>query len=215
MSTYTLTSHGSRRRASASASEIPRSQTKRYHHSKQTSLSKIKPKMIYISTTPGISIMPSDFIFMGTPEPDLRETTSNNPFLTNTNTNVNTDTNTNTNPSPPDPPTSKNPTKPTVSITIKPLIDRFDTISSNSNSNASLNSTSRSHNSQRSSEKLKLQARTEEIFLEEGEKECFREGKQEKSSRRMERLLRGSGKESGRESVDLGVRDRSWFDASG
>ncbi|KAJ8071395.1 hypothetical protein OCU04_001716 [Sclerotinia nivalis] len=179
MSTYTLTSHASQRRASASASESPRGQNRRYYHSKQTSLSKIKPKMIYISTTPGISIMPSDSIF-GSPEPILRDTPSNNPFLTNTNTN---------------PTNEKDSAKPTVAISIKPIIDRFDTISS--------------CGSQSSSGKPKLKPRTEEMFQEGPERKRFRERQEERRLRRKERLVHGQG------SGDLGERVTSWYDATG
>jgi hypothetical protein len=41
------------------------------YHTKQTSVSKIKPKMIYISNTPGIEVMPADSIF-GTPQPVMK-----------------------------------------------------------------------------------------------------------------------------------------------
>ncbi|KAM3077002.1 hypothetical protein ACMFMG_003530 [Clarireedia jacksonii] len=41
------------------------------YHTKQTSVSKIKPKMIYISNTPGIEVMPADSIF-ATPQPVLK-----------------------------------------------------------------------------------------------------------------------------------------------
>ncbi|KAF7872376.1 hypothetical protein EAF04_003297 [Stromatinia cepivora] len=177
MSTYTITSHASQRRASAS--ESPHGQNRRCYHNKQTSLSKIKPKMIYISTTPGISIMPSDSIF-GTPKPILRDTASNNPFLTNTNTHTDNE---------------KESTKPSVAISIKPIIDRFDTISS--------------CGSQSRSGKPKLKPGTEEMFQEGTEKQRFRERQEEERLRRKERLVHGQG------SGDLGERVTSWYDATG
>ncbi|KAF7956737.1 hypothetical protein EAE96_004067 [Botrytis aclada] len=61
--------------------DSPRPHPEKYYHSKQTSISKVKPKMIYLSNTPGISIVPSDSIF-SSPEPILRAPPSNNPFLT-------------------------------------------------------------------------------------------------------------------------------------
>ncbi|PQE31371.1 CFEM domain-containing protein [Rutstroemia sp. NJR-2017a WRK4] len=44
------------------------------YHTKQTSVSKIKPKMIYISNTPGIEVMPADSIF-STPQPVIKANT--------------------------------------------------------------------------------------------------------------------------------------------
>ncbi|ESZ99078.1 hypothetical protein SBOR_0488 [Sclerotinia borealis F-4128] len=163
-------------------SESIANQNGRYYHSKQTSVSKIKPKMIYISTTPGISIMPSDSIF-STPSPILRDAPSSttNPFIT---------------PTPPHIPSTPNPNPNTPAISIKPVIDRFDTISS--------------CGSQSSSGKPKLKPPAiEQMFQEGQEKERFRERQDERRMKRKDRLLHGQG------SGDLGERVTSWYDATG
>ncbi|TGO64899.1 hypothetical protein BCON_0005g00990 [Botryotinia convoluta] len=152
-------------------SESSRHQTGKYYHSKQTSISKVKPKMIYLSNTPGISIVPSDSIF-ATPEPILHFPPSNNPFLTQN---------------------EEKSSKPVISI--KPVIDRFDTVSS--------------CGSQSSSGKSNLKPHVEELFQEGPEKKRFQERQEERRMKRKERLMHGQG------SGDLGERVTSWYDATG
>ncbi|KAM0148834.1 hypothetical protein ACHAPG_009777 [Botrytis cinerea] len=157
--------------ASRPTSESSRNQPGKYYHSKQTSISKVKPKMIYLSNTPGISIVPSDSIF-ATPEPILRDPPSNNPFLTQNEDKA---------------------SKPVISI--KPVIDRFDTVSSCA--------------SQSSSGKPNLKPHVEEMFQEGAEKRRFQERQEERRMKRKERLMHGQG------SGDLGERVTSWYDATG
>lgn len=191
MSTYSYINPSSSHHKRLTSSSTT-SQTGRYYHSKQTSLSKIKPKMIYISNTPGIEIMPSDSIF-SSPTPILRDPPTNTPFIASTTSPSSSHTT---------PPFSSsasstpgNPHLPAISI--KPVLDRFDTVSSCGSQ------------SSRGQPPSKLKPVIEGTLEEGQEKARFRERQQERRARRRERNEQGLG------SADLGERVTSWYDATG
>ncbi|KAG4026920.1 hypothetical protein MFRU_035g00720 [Monilinia fructicola] len=92
-----------------------------YHHIKQTSISKIKPKMVYISNTPGISVHSDSTT--NPPSPQKHDTPTPAPTPTPTPTNPFTT------PPPPPPPSTPTP-KPQPALAIKSVIDRFNNLSS-------------------------------------------------------------------------------------
>ncbi|KAB8301339.1 hypothetical protein EYC80_003220 [Monilinia laxa] len=159
-----------------------------YHHIKQTSISKIKPKMVYISNTPGISVH-SDSI--NPPSPKKHDTPPPAPTstLTSTSTPKNpftTPTNPFTNPAPPPPPPPSTPTlKPQPAIAIKSVIDRFNNLSSTNTEPSSI------------LPPAKLKPATQEPFQAVAEKKKFQEPQEDMR-------MHGQG------SVDLGERVTNW-----
>ncbi|QSZ33631.1 hypothetical protein DSL72_005199 [Monilinia vaccinii-corymbosi] len=162
-----------------------------YHHTNQTSISKIKPKMIYISNTAGIFIQPSDPII---PPPIPYDPPSPNPFTT-----------------PPRPQRSATTTSATAklqpTIAIKSVIDRFNTLSAIDPPPSC------------ACPPAKLKPSAIQTFQPGSEKDPAHTRQEERSVRRKEKFSmhghgQGGGEGDGDGDGDLGERVTNWYDAT-